>query len=125
MYDAADYFVSGGSGIDFLIGKANTPDLADLLSGTAEGQPKVSEVEVLLKSESLSLTSIDSLRSQLGITVGEDGITLGAGWEKTGSEVALAGTESITVDTYSYTVGNDTVTLETTLAANQIHLQNG
>ena len=126
VYDAADYFVSGGSGIDVLLGDASTPSLADLLSGTGAGQPKVSEVEVLLKSESLSLTSIDSLRDEFGITVGESGITLGEGWEKVSSQATQSGTDAITVDTYTYTTAdNDTITLETTLAANQIHLQNG
>ena len=117
VYDAADALVSGGAGIDFLLGDADTPSLADLLSGDAEG-PTVSEVEVLLKSESLGLTSIDSLRTELGITVDENGITLGEGWVE-------APSSSDAISTYTYGTGEDAITLETTLAADQVILQNG
>lgn len=69
VYDKADYLVSGGSGIDFMVSDDSTLSLKTLLQGTGEGNgPIVDSIEVLLKGDAaLSLTSIQDLADKYGI----------------------------------------------------------
>ena len=71
VYDKADYLVSGGSGIDFMVSDDMDLKLEDLLRNTSSDKPFVSGIEVLLKGEdALSLTSLDQLAKDYGITLG-------------------------------------------------------
>ena len=71
VYDSNDYLVSGGSGIDFMVSGDETLTLDGLLGGTGDGSPIVKGIEVLLKGEdALSLTSLDQLAKDYGITLG-------------------------------------------------------
>ena len=71
VYDQQDYLVSGGSGIDFMVSDDANLTLDGLLSNTGSDKPIVSGIEVLLKGEdALSLTSLDQLARDYGITLG-------------------------------------------------------
>ena len=73
VYDKADYLVSGGSGIDFMVSDDSGLTLDTLLSGGNDGHegPIVDSIEVLLKgNDALSLTSIQELADKYGITLG-------------------------------------------------------
>ena len=72
VYDSNDYLVSGGSGIDFMVSDNSTLTLTELLSGGKDGKdgPIVDSIEVLLKGDAaLSLTSLDQLAKDYGITL--------------------------------------------------------
>ena len=71
VYDKADYLVSGGSGIDFMVSTDSELTMKALLGGTGDGHgPIVKGIEVLLKGEdALSLTSLDQLAKEYGITL--------------------------------------------------------
>ena len=73
VYDSNDYLVSGGSGIDFMVSNDSKLTMEALLSGGKDGKegPIVDSIEVLLKGEdALSLTSLDQLAKDYGITLG-------------------------------------------------------
>ena len=73
VYDKADYLVSGGSGIDFMVSNDSKLTMEALLSGGKDGKegPIVDSIEVLLKGDAaLSLTSIQELADKYGITLG-------------------------------------------------------
>ena len=72
VYDKADYLVSGGSGIDFMVSTDSQLTMKALLEGTGDGNgPIVDGIEVLLKGNAaLSLTSIQELADKYGITLG-------------------------------------------------------
>lgn len=73
VYDKADYLVSGGSGIDFMVSNDSNLTMEALLSGGKNGKegPIVDSIEVLLKGDAaLSLTSLDQLAKDYGITLG-------------------------------------------------------
>ena len=111
VYDSNDYLVSGGSGIDFMVSDNSTLTLTELLSGGKNGNegPIVSGIEVLLKGEdALSLTSLDQLAKDYGITL----------------DTNAEGKETLTLDmgkwTYDnandvYTSNDGNLTLETNL----------
>lgn len=111
VYDSNDYLVSGGSGIDFMVSDNSTLTLTELLSGgkNGNGGPIVSGIEVLLKGEdALSLTSLDQLAKDYGITL----------------DTNAEGKETLTLDmgkwTYDnandvYTSNDGNLTLETNL----------
>ena len=88
VYDASDVLIQGGSGIDFLVSNDAGLSLETLLNG-GEGKPEVQGVEVLITGkDALSLTSMDTLAREYGITVdsSEQGETLSLNmsmWEKT------------------------------------------
>lgn len=89
VYDKADYLVSGGSGIDFMVSDDSELTLDTLLSGGKNGHegPIVDSIEVLLKGEdALSLTSLDQLARDYGITLdskdGKEVLQLDGRWEK-------------------------------------------
>lgn len=88
VYDANDVLIHGGSGIDFLVSNDASLSLETLLNG-GEGKPEVQGVEVLITGkDALSLTSMDTLAREYGITVdsNEQGETLSLNmsmWEKT------------------------------------------
>lgn len=89
VYDSNDYLVSGGSGIDFMVSNDNTLTMDTLLSGGKNGHegPIVDSIEVLLKGEdALSLTSLDQLARDYGITLdskdGKEVLQLDGRWEK-------------------------------------------
>lgn len=89
VYDKADYLVSGGSGIDFMVSDDSELTLDTLLSGGKDGHegPIVDSIEVLLKGEdALSLTSLDQLARDYGITLdskdGKEVLQLDGRWEK-------------------------------------------
>ena len=89
VYDQQDYLVSGGTGIDFMVSNDNTLTLDTLLSGGKDGHegPIVDSIEVLLKGEdALSLTSLDQLARDYGITLdskdGKEVLQLDGRWEK-------------------------------------------
>ena len=71
VYDKADYLVSGGSGIDFMVSTDSQLTMEALLGGTGDGNgPIVDGIEVLLKGkDALSLTSLDQLAKEYGITL--------------------------------------------------------
>ena len=71
VYDKADYLVSGGSGIDFMVSTDSQLTMEALLGGTGDGTgPIVDGIEVLLKGkDALSLTSLDQLAKEYGITL--------------------------------------------------------
>ena len=70
VYDKADYLVSGGSGIDFMVSDDKNLTLSSLLDNSVDDKPLVSGIEVLLKGEdALSLTSLDQLAKDYGITL--------------------------------------------------------
>ena len=70
VYDKADYLVSGGSGIDFMVSDDNNLTLSSLLDNSVDNKPLVSGIEVLLKGDAaLSLTSLDQLAKDYGITL--------------------------------------------------------
>ena len=72
VYDKADYLVSGGSGIDFMVSNDSNLTMEALLSGGKNGKegPIVDSIEVLLKGDAaLSLTSLDQLAKEYGITL--------------------------------------------------------
>ena len=71
VYDSNDYLVSGGSGIDFMVSDDKNLTLSSLLDNSVDDKPLVSGIEVLLKGEdALSLTSLDQLAKDYGITLG-------------------------------------------------------
>ena len=71
VYDSNDYLVSGGSGIDFMVSDDNNLTLSSLLNNSVDDKPLVSGIEVLLKGDAaLSLTSLDQLAKDYGITLG-------------------------------------------------------
>ena len=89
VYDQDDYLVSGGSGIDFMVSNDSELTLDTLLSGGKNGHegPIVDSIEVLLKGEdALSLTSLDQLARDYGITLdskdGKEVLQLDGRWEK-------------------------------------------
>ena len=89
VYDKADYLVSGGSGIDFMVSTDSELTMEALLEGTGNGNgPIVKGIEVLLKGEdALSLTSIQELADKYGITLGtndkgEETVSLDDRWIK-------------------------------------------
>ena len=70
VYDSNDYLVSGGSGIDFMVSDDTALTLSSLLGNSGSDKPLVSGIEVLLKGEdALSLTSLDQLAKDYGITL--------------------------------------------------------
>ena len=113
VYDGNDYLIDGGSGLDVMLGDSGTPSLNDLLGQTQkeDGKPLVNDVEVLIRGDNLSLTSMEDL-SKLGITItheenGSDRIELGEDWKPT-----TTGTENGIV---SYTNGGLTVEIDTSV----------
>ena len=73
VYDKADYLVSGGSGIDFMVSDDSELTLDTLLSGGKDGHegPIVDSIEVLITGkDALSLTSIQELADKYGIELG-------------------------------------------------------
>ena len=71
VYDNNDYLVSGGSGIDFMVSDDKNLTLSSLLDNSVDDKPLVSGIEVLLKGDAaLSLTSLDQLAKDYGITLG-------------------------------------------------------
>ena len=88
VYDKADYLVSGGSGIDFMVSDDKNLTLSSLLDNSVDDKPLVSGIEVLLKGEdALSLTSIKDLADRYGITLrvneaGEETLHLDDRWMK-------------------------------------------
>ena len=109
VYDKADYLVSGGSGIDFMVSDDKNLTLSSLLDNSVDDKPLVSGIEVLLKGEdALSLTSLDQLAKDYGITL----------------DTNAEGKETLTLDmgkwTYDnandvYTSNDGNLTLETNL----------
>ena len=76
VYDSADYLVSGGSGIDFMVSTQKNLSLDELLKNSTSDGPIVDSIEVLITGEdALSLTSIDQLAESYGIHIstGEGG----------------------------------------------------
>ena len=70
VYDNNDYLVSGGSGIDFMVSDDKNLTLSSLLDNSADDKPIVNGIEVLLKGkDALSLTSLDQLAKDYGITL--------------------------------------------------------
>ena len=106
VYDQNDYMVSGGSGIDFMVTNKEDVDLDYLLTESGrdgkEG-PIVDGIDVLIKgNDALSLTNMDELASECGISINQDG--------------------NLELDASKWTGGNDIftnedagLTLETTL----------
>ena len=76
VYDASDYLIDGGSGIDFIVSDDNSLSLHELLTESGrDGHdgPMVNGVEVLIKGDdALSLTSMDQLSKDYGVTIDRD-----------------------------------------------------
>ena len=72
VYDKADYLVSGGNGIDFMVSDDSQLSLKTLLQGAGNGDgPIVDSIEVLITGkDALSLTSIQDLADKYGIELG-------------------------------------------------------
>lgn len=112
VYDKADYLVSGGSGIDFMVSDDKNLTLDSLLTNTGSDKPLVSGIEVLLKGDAaLSLTSIQDLADRYGITLGTnaDGQeTLTLDMSKWNGRISADGT-------HVFTSTDNDLTLETNL----------
>ena len=112
VYDKADYLVSGGSGIDFMVSDDKNLTLDSLLNNTGSDKPLVSGIEVLLKGDAaLSLTSIQDLADRYGITLGTnaDGQeTLTLDMSKWNGSISADGT-------HVFTSTDNDLTLETNL----------
>ena len=112
VYDKADYLVSGGSGIDFMVSDDKNLTLDSLLTNTGSDKPLVSGIEVLLKGDAaLSLTSIQDLADRYGITLGTnaDGQeTLTLDMSKWNGSISADGT-------HVFTSTDNDLTLETNL----------
>ena len=76
VYDGNDYLIDGGSGIDFIVSNDDSLSLNKLLTESGrDGHtgPIVNGVEVLIKGDdALSLTSMDQLSKDYGVTIGHD-----------------------------------------------------
>ncbi|WP_301967566.1 VCBS domain-containing protein [uncultured Desulfovibrio sp.] len=112
VYDKADYLVSGGSGIDFMVSDDKNLTLDSLLSNTGSDKPLVSGIEVLLKGDAaLSLTSIQDLADKYGITLGTN-----ADGQETLTLDMSKWNESTSADgTHVFTSTDNGLTLETNL----------
>ena len=112
VYDKADYLVSGGSGIDFMVSDDKNLTLDSLLSNTGSDKPLVSGIEVLLKGDAaLSLTSIQDLADRYGITLGTN-----ADGQETLTLDMSKWNEIISADgTHVFTSTDNDLTLETNL----------
>ena len=112
VYDKADYLVSGGSGIDFMVSDDKNLTLDSLLTNTGSDKPLVSGIEVLLKGDAaLSLTSIQDLADRYGITLGTN-----ADGQETLTLDMSKWNESISADgTHVFTSTDNDLTLETNL----------
>ena len=112
VYDKADYLVSGGSGIDYMVSDDKNLTLDSLLTNTGSDKPLVSGIEVLLKGDAaLSLTSIQDLADRYGITLGTnaDGQeTLTLDMSKWNGSISADGT-------HVFTSTDNDLTLETNL----------
>ncbi|MDE7371936.1 MAG: hypothetical protein K2N07_09415, partial [Desulfovibrio sp.] len=117
VYDADDYLVDGGAGIDFLLsdGTGTQYTLADMIGnwqnrngeGHDDKMPMVNDVEVMIKGVDTSLQNMDALAAKYGFSVQGDKLILGDQWHK------VEGNEGNDITT-TYENG-DGVTLETTL----------
>ena len=78
VYDKADYLVSGGSGIDFMVSDDSTLSLTKLLQGTGDGNgPIVDSIEVLITGkDALSLTSLEQMAKDYGISINGSSLEL-------------------------------------------------
>ena len=112
VYDKADYLVSGGSGIDFMVSDDKNLTLDSLLNNTGSDKPLVSGIEVLLKGDAaLSLTSIQELADKYGITLGTN-----ADGQETLTLDMSKWNEIISADgTHVFTSTDNDLTLETNL----------
>lgn len=76
VYDGNDYLIDGGSGIDFIVSNDDSLSLNKLLTESGRdghAGPIVNGVEVLIKGDdALSLTSMDQLSKDYGVTIGHD-----------------------------------------------------
>ena len=109
VYDSNDYLVSGGSGIDFMVSDDKNLTLSSLLDNSVDDKPLVSGIEVLLKGEdALSLTSLDQLAKDYGITLGTNA---------EGKETLTLDMDKWTYDNVNdvYTSNDGNLTLETNL----------
>ncbi|WP_337375389.1 VWA domain-containing protein [Desulfovibrio piger] len=109
VYDNNDYLVSGGSGIDFMVSDDKNLTLSSLLDNSVDDKPLVSGIEVLLKGEdALSLTSLDQLAKDYGITLGTNA---------EGKETLTLDMDKWTYDNVNdvYTSNDGNLTLETNL----------
>ena len=109
VYDSNDYLVSGGSGIDFMVSDDKNLTLSSLLDNSVDDKPLVSGIEVLLKGEdALSLTSLDQLAKDYGITLGTNA---------EGKETLTLDMDKWTYDNINdvYTSNDGNLTLETNL----------
>ena len=112
VYDKADYLVSGGSGIDFMVSDDKNLTLDDLLTNTGSDKPLVSGIEVLLKGDAaLSLTSIQDLADKYGITLG----TNADGQETLTLDMSKWSGSTSADGTYVFTSTDNGLTLETNL----------
>ena len=98
VYDGNDFLIDGGSGIDFMVSDEGGLSLDDLLNSSGkEGHsgPIINDIEVLISgSDALSLTNIDQLAADYGITIGEEGRTLTLDtslWKQDGDKFQLHG----------------------------------
>ena len=79
VYDQNDYMVSGGSGINFMVTNEENVDLNLNYLLTKSGReghngPIVDGINVLIKGDdALSLTNMDQLASEYGISINQDG----------------------------------------------------
>ena len=115
-YDKNDYLIDGGSGIDFMVSDGNL-SLDDLLKESGRNDehpgPIVNNVEVLITGDkALSLTDIDQLAKEYGITLGssDEGEKLFLDLNKW-----KAGENDGPTHTYTYDDGDVHLTLETNL----------
>ena len=108
VYDGNDYLIDGGSGIDFMVSTEEGLSLDKLLTESGRdgnSGPIVNDVEVLITGkDALSLTSMDQLATDYGITIADETLTLDmTKWHDNGN------------GTFDYK-GDVDLTLETNLA---------
>ena len=72
VYDKNDFLVDGGQGIDFMVSDKTELSLQGILDNTdTDDGPLVNNIDVLITGkDALSLTSIDQLAADYGITLG-------------------------------------------------------
>ena len=106
VYDGNDFLIDGGSGIDFMVSDEEGLSLDDLLNNSGkEGHsgPMINDIEVLISGkDALSLTNIDQLAAEYGITIGEDGTTFMLNmslWKQDGDKFTYRGDADLILET--------------------------
>ena len=93
VYDKADYLVSGGSGIDFMVSNDSKLTMDTLLHGGNGNGPIVDSIEVLITGkDALDLTSLAQMAEKYGISIKGNSLELDNNlWEQEGDGYRFTG----------------------------------